>query len=73
MVCGPNEISIVITCPCSGFASAENGKLFLVRMRGGREIERMNLGPLFDKMDYPATDGVGSMGYLQRWPVADSD
>ena len=45
--CEPNEISL--TCPCMGFAYGESGDLFLVRLRAGREIERLHLTPFFSK------------------------
>jgi hypothetical protein len=71
-VCGPDEISMAITCPCSGWAYAEFGKLWLVRKRGGREVERMDLRPLFSKSDYPE-DKVKGTAYLQSWPPEDGD
>ena len=36
-VCGPDEVYMAITCPCSGWAYAEYGRLYLVRNRGGSE------------------------------------
>lgn len=72
-VCGPDEVSMAITCPCSGWAYAEYGKLSLVRSRGGREIERMDLRPLFGKFDYPEADKVDGSAILQRWPLKLSD
>jgi len=59
-VCGPDEVYMAITCPCSGWAYAEYGKLFLVRSRGGHEIERVDLRPLFGMFDYPEARPVGS-------------
>lgn len=44
------------TCPCYGFAFGETGHASLLRYRGGVEVERMPLGPLFDE-DSP-TEGV---------------
>ena len=72
-VCGPDEVYMAITCPCSGWAYAEYGRLYLVRNRGGREIERMDLRPLFGKFDYPEADKVDGSAYLQRWPLKPSD
>ncbi len=72
-VCGPDEVYMAITCPCSGWAYAEYGKLSLVRSRGGREIERIDLRPLFGKFDYPEADKVDGSAYLQRWPLKLSD
>src|SRR5262245_33455963 len=42
-VCGPEDISMAVTCPCSGWAYGEYGQLSLVRNRGGKEVERMDL------------------------------
>jgi hypothetical protein len=72
-VCGPDEVYMAITCPCSGWAYAEYGELSLVRNRGGREIERMDLRPLFGKFDYPEADKVDGSAYLQRWPLKHRD
>src|SRR6266568_6921003 len=72
-VCGPDEVYMAITCPCSGFAYAEYGKLWLVRRRGGREIERMDIVPLFGKSDYPEATKVKGTAYLQRWPLEIND
>jgi hypothetical protein len=66
-VCGPDEVFMAITCPCSGWAYGESGKLFLVRSRGGQEIERMDLRPLFREYE------VAGTAYLQRWPLKLSD
>lgn len=68
-VCGPDDVSMAITCPCSGWAYAEYGKLSLVRSRGGREIESMDLRPLFGAFDYPEADKVEGSAYLQHWPL----
>ncbi len=51
-----------MNCPCEGFAYGESGSLDLVRLRQGREVERLPLSPLFDG---PAM--------LQRWPTTDKD
>ena len=71
-VCGPEDVSMAITCPCSGWAYGEYGKLSLVRKRDGSEIERMDLRPLFGKFDDPG-DQVAGSAYLQRWPMQDRD
>jgi hypothetical protein len=70
-VCGPGE-EIATTCPCSGWAYAEHGKLSLVRNRGGREIERMDLRPLFKEFELPDDKANGS-AYLQRWALKSND
>ncbi len=60
------------TCPCSGFAYGEKGRLALVRKRAGKEIERMDLGVLpFD--DAPGSGDARGTAYLQRWPYKTTD
>ena len=50
------------SCPCMGFAYGESGDASLVRLRGGRELERLPLGPLFAS----ASASLGEMPVLQR-------
>jgi len=73
-VCGPEDISNATTCPCAGLAYGEHGKLSLVRRRADKEVERMDLRPLFglDPFDGPG-DEVKDSAYLQRWPLKDDD
>jgi hypothetical protein len=73
VVCGPDEVHMAITCPCSGFAYAEYGKLSLIRWRGGREVEQMDLGPLFGLSEPPSVGDVKGVAYVQRWPRAPGD
>jgi hypothetical protein len=56
------------TCPCAGFAFGEKGNLDLVRLRGGREVERLLLTPLFGP-DF-AFDGKA---IVPRFPVRKND
>jgi hypothetical protein len=49
-----------LTCPCMGFAYGETGDLFLIRIREGKEIDRLHLTPLFTESEEAV---------LQRWPV----
>jgi hypothetical protein len=72
-VCGPDEVDMAITCPCYGFAYGEYGKLFLVRKRSGREVERMDLRPLFGQFDYPEAKKVEGTAYVQHWPTKSDD
>ncbi|MDB5498491.1 MAG: hypothetical protein JWP28_2522 [Phenylobacterium sp.] len=72
-MCGPQGMDMAITCPCSGWAYGESGNLSLVRVRGGQEVERMKLAPLFGKFDYPAGEVGTGKAYLQRWPAKLSD
>jgi hypothetical protein len=71
-VCGPEDVSLATTCPCSGLAYGEYGKLSLVRTRDGREVERMDLRPLFGQFDDP-DDKVAGLAYATRWPLAQTD
>jgi hypothetical protein len=71
-VCGPEDVTMAATCPCSGLAYGEFGKLSLVRTRDGREIERMDLRPLFGKFDDP-DDKVAGSAYVARWPFKQDD
>src|SRR5205085_690506 len=57
------------TCPCIGFAFGERGRLDLVRLRGGHEVERMSLAPLFDEDE---TDAPGEVT-LRRVEPSESD
>jgi hypothetical protein len=72
-MCGPRDVDMATTCPCAGTAYGEAGNLWLVRRRGGREIERMDLKPLFGHFDYPDADRGKDKAILQRWPMKDSD
>lgn len=71
-VCGPEDVSMAATCPCSGLAYGEYGKLSLTRTRDGREIERMDLRPLFGQFDDP-DEKVAGLAYATRWPFAPTD
>ncbi len=59
--CEPSDVSL--TCPCTGFAYGEGGDLTLVRMRGGKEIDHLELTPLFEN----AGVNLGRIAILQRW------
>jgi hypothetical protein len=67
-VCGlENELS-ASTCPCSGFTYGEGGLLDLFRSTNGRETERLELTPFFDKA---FADQKGAI--LQRWEPQEKD
>ena len=72
-VCGPEEVDMAITCPCSGWAYGQYGKLALKRLRKGREVERIELAPFFGQFDYPYADKLKGTAYIQRWPMKDDD
>jgi hypothetical protein len=73
LMCSPHEAEMAITCPCSGWAYGEAGDLSLVRLRDGKPVDRMRLGPLYGKYDYPAGEVAPGQAYLQRWAVRDGD
>lgn len=60
-ICGPQDVEMAITCPCTGFAYGEMGKLALVRKRGGKEVDRMDLGPLFAELPADKSEGLAAM------------
>jgi hypothetical protein len=72
-VCSADEIIMAMTCPCTGWAYGEYGDLALVRIREGREIERMALKSLFGRFDYPEAEKVEGSAYLQRKPFKYGD
>jgi hypothetical protein len=59
--CEPGDVSL--TCPCTGFAYGEGGKLALVRIRDNREIDRLDLTSFFAGADV----NLGGVAILQRW------
>lgn len=69
-ICGPEDVETAITCPCTGFAYGELGKLALVRQRGGQEVDRMDLGVLFSDLPADNADGLAAMPWR---PVASTD
>jgi len=71
-ICGAEDVAMAITCPCSGWAYGELGDLALVRMRDGREVDRLRLGGLFGKYDAPGDIAAG-LAYMQRWPIESGD
>jgi hypothetical protein len=71
--CPVEDADVSLTCPCSGYAYGEAGKLALVRQRDGREVERKDLGYLFDEDDSSPRPPPKGEGWLQRWPTRPSD
>jgi hypothetical protein len=63
--CGPDFPEISLTCPCSGFAYGEQGRLALVRIRSGKVIERLALDRFFISDELPVAVGPA---VLERWP-----
>lgn len=71
-VCGEEDVEMAITCPCTGFAYGEAGRVALVRYQGTREIDRLDLGAL--AKDYDGPPGLAdSVGALPRWPMEPKD
>ena len=46
-VCEASDLALALTCPCMGFAYGESGALALIRLRGGVEIDRLDLAQFF--------------------------
>ena len=66
-VCDARDESFY-TCPCAGFAFGEAGTLDLVRLRQGREVERLALTPFF-----AGNDVSEGLAILPRWPQQSED
>ncbi len=71
--CSPEEPAVWPTCPCSGFAFGECGKLALVRKRPGHDDERLALNYLFQECPHLAEPGDDGAGCLRRWDVQGQD
>lgn len=67
-ICGPDDVEMAITCPCTGFAYGEMGKLSLVRKRGGKEVERLALGPYFEDLPASNSQGLAAMQWRPMEP-----
>jgi hypothetical protein len=67
-ICDANDLSNAGICPCQGFAYGESGQLDLVRLSKGREIDRLELTPLFDEV--PTYEKVA---VVQHWPPEEKD
>jgi hypothetical protein len=72
-ICPADDIYYTMTLPCNGVGYGEYGNLWLVRSRHGREIERMDLKPLFGHFDYPDADKLEGKAWLQRRAMRWSD
>lgn len=67
-MCGPQDVEMAITCPCTGFAYGEVGKLALVRKRGGQQVDSMDLGLLFADLPFDQSDGMAAMAWRPMAP-----
>ncbi|MGE3693084.1 MAG: hypothetical protein AB7F98_17045 [Novosphingobium sp.] len=69
-ICGPAEVEMSMTCPCTGFAYGEMGHLSLLRKQGTRTVDRLALGQFFTDLPADNSDGLAAM----QWrPFALSD
>ena len=71
--CGAADAPSALTCPCSGFAYGEQGKLALVRAKGDGTEERLELGSAFNPKTFFEGGLESGHAALSRWPVLDSD
>ena len=62
--CGPDDVTVALACPCSGFAYGEAGKLSLVRLSGGAIRDMLDLTGFFRAGAVPV---AGNLAVLQRW------
>jgi hypothetical protein len=62
--CGPDDVSVALACPCSGFAYGEAGHLSLVRLRPGATRELLDLTGFYRHEYLPVP---GNLAVLQRW------
>lgn len=67
-ICGPQDVETAITCPCTGFAYGEMGKLALVRKAGGKVIDRLALGPYFEDLPESNSKGLAAMQWRPMRP-----
>lgn len=67
-ICGPADVDMAMTCPCSGAAYAQVGDLVLERKRPGASPERMPLTPLFARSELLFNE-KRLVAILQRWPA----
>ncbi|HEX4847762.1 MAG TPA: hypothetical protein VFV30_06435 [Novosphingobium sp.] len=67
-ICGPQDVEMAITCPCTGFAYGELGRLSLVRKQGGQVVDRLALGPYFDELPADNSKGLAAMQWRPMDP-----
>ncbi|MBN8500243.1 MAG: hypothetical protein J0M19_03715 [Sphingomonadales bacterium] len=67
-ICGPEDVEMAVTCPCTGFAYGEAGRLSLVRKRNGRVVDRLRLGPYFSELPMDGSDGLAAMQWRPMDP-----
>jgi hypothetical protein len=69
-ICGPQNVEMAVTCPCTGYAYGEMGRLSLVRKRDGKALDQLALGPFFS--DLPESNSKG-LAAMQWRPLASTD
>lgn len=67
-ICSPRDVEMAITCPCTGFAYGEMGKLSLVRKQGSKVVDRLPLGPYFSDLPESNSAGLAAMQWRQMSP-----
>ncbi len=70
--CGTDD---AVSCQCCGFNYGEGGEMDLVRLQGGREIERLSITAMFQEPQPPVFDerDSGRIAVIQRWPYSLDD
>lgn len=68
-VCAP-KLEESATCSCAGFSYAEYGQADLVRIVGGKEVDRFYLTSLFEAGETPIKKPAA---VLPRWPILHED
>lgn len=71
-ICAVTDLETSITCPCIGVAYGQAGRLALVRLQGGRQIDRLDLGGIFEDFDGPGGVEAGEIA-LQLHPLLEQD
>lgn len=74
--CGTDDVLESITsCQCWGFTYGEGGEMDLVRLRGGREIDRLSITAMFQEPQPLVFDerDPGRIAVIQRWPDSIDD
>lgn len=68
--CAATQLEEAMSCPCTGFAYGEQGRLYLERQRAGAAAERLNLSTLFDgDYDTPVDNGNAILPRILRGPT----
>ncbi|MBS0388521.1 MAG: hypothetical protein JSR15_08565 [Proteobacteria bacterium] len=71
--CGPDDVTVALTCPCSGFAYGEAGRLSLVRLRRGAARETLDLTSFFHTSAIAAAANAAVLQHWQPVPASAHD